>query len=111
MPGVYLEQKEVRTLIDVEEAKLAATPSNDKVQKAPSMTTLSRKLTELIYALPGLGSAENALKLYDAVTPFIQTGGQDIRLLDHAMTQQAAKDMGISPHQVRELQQTPENVR
>lgn len=112
MPGVYLEEKELGSLIDMEQEKLAATPETDKLRKAPSMTTLSRRLSELVFSLPGLGSAENALKLYDAIMPSIQAGKQDIQLLDHAMTQQAAKDLGIPAHQIRSVQQsTPENVR
>lgn len=112
MPGVYLEEQELCALINTEQGKLAAAPESDAVRKAPSMTTLGKRFSELVFSLPGLGSAENALKLYDAVTPSIQAGKQDIPLLDHAMTQQAAKDMGIPAHQIRSVQQpSHETVR
>lgn len=98
MPGVYVNPETLALLVGGEEQKLASASMPEKPQKAPSMLMLAKPLSELVYALPGVGSAQNALKLYDTMSPLIRTGVQDIKILEHAMNVQAAKDIGIPVH-------------
>ncbi|MFO1242393.1 MAG: hypothetical protein U1E36_04235 [Rickettsiales bacterium] len=100
MPGVYVEADEMCKLVRIEEQKLAAAGSIEKPQKSPSAPLLAKAFSDLVFSLPGLGSAENALKLYDAITPTIRTSAQDISVLDHALNQQAARDIGIPAHAI-----------
>lgn len=104
MPGVYVNPETLAALVSGEEQKLASAAMPEKPQRAPSMTVLAKSFSELVYALPGLGSAQNALKLYDVITPLIQPGPQDLTILDHALKTKAAADLGIPTHMAASLQ-------
>ncbi len=102
LPAVEINQDEMLALVERQHARFA---SNEYPLSPPSMSVASPLLAELTLSLPSAASITSSGTLFDVVAEHTRPSPMQEEMHHKTLQQQAAKDLGLSPHLLSALPQ------